>query len=77
MVGRNWFTISQAGIISLIIVNSTLRGEEGKKRENKGCICKSCKQKSLIIELGLDVYVTPAVCTPHHYSLHQVRILKV
>lgn len=45
MVGRNWFTISKAAIISLIIVNFTLRDEEEKKRENKGCICRSCKQK--------------------------------
>lgn len=41
MVGRNWFTIAKAAIISLIVVNSTLRGEEGKKRENKGCTCRS------------------------------------
>lgn len=32
MVGRNWFTISKAAIISLIVVNSTLWGEEKKEK---------------------------------------------
>lgn len=50
MVGRNWFTISNAAIISLIIINSTLRGEEEKKRENKGCICRS-SNRSFILTL--------------------------